>query len=778
MAMESTPIARRGTNAHPVSEMSRSAVSSQATHSNNTMAETLLGVEPWMQEMLNEDLYSTPSLDLGSAYKSLMTVESDMIPSITDASWMNTDTWPAFHTGNGDLMQDSDDVLAIGAANLDSLDIPVDFESDFNSFLTDNSTINHSAISRDTDSQQDYDILPEPLATCAGQDDHSQTAFDQVAAAFRELARARAAEDPRPLSRKQKQRDASIALYLERLRDACDDAVAVMNSSNASSRSDNGSSFGSPNLSSLQNSFHSDQIPMTWERSSISDSNSSATFENFGAAHVNSHQASSSQSGASSTTSPRSEISSKPQQTSQLPVTGGVELVMDLNMNAATSLPRRHRPRTQAQRERYLAVRNRGACEKHKKQHKRCTCIDKELASKETVKQLAVQRCKNVSSNHSLADRLPSGQSYSAPAKSDVGVQNCGCGSGISMPERCECTNCDDEIRRWQLLQKTDRDHVVDPMQQPVRSRGRTKKSCLKSTLTPGNLGVFIQDTISFQDERVNTTTLSTGSRSAWSSSPSNEGDRSSSRLQLRPLSSDTAIGDRGRYVEMTTSSCGSRFAAEKAINVNQNTPRPRLADGDNQNTWTIAPSTGRNIWPDRASYSPYAFADFFLGNSQMGVSHSVQWSSATSLAKRSCNNLTAPQTSSSTRLFVSLKKMFGYADSFHGGSVFYLRNFTLVEALNLILMAVHLSILNILKNLFALLRFLVKGNYNVSPTDYGLGLRWLGAQESDVPMDSFSLQLVNYGFSVMSLIWCQKMILVHADLNKPLVSLYPLMGV
>lgn len=53
------------------------------------------------------------------------------------------------------------------------------------------------------------------------------------------------------------------------------------------------------------------------------------------------------------------------------PVTGGVEMVMDLKMNATVSLPRKHRPRTQEQRDRYIAVRNKGACEKHKKQHKR-----------------------------------------------------------------------------------------------------------------------------------------------------------------------------------------------------------------------------------------------------------------------------------------------------------------------------------------------------------------------------------------------------------------------
>lgn len=46
-------------------------------------------------------------------------------------------------------------------------------------------------------------------------------------------------------------------------------------------------------------------------------------------------------------------------------------MVLDLNMNATTNLPKKQKPRSQAQKENYIKARKFGACEKHKKQHKR-----------------------------------------------------------------------------------------------------------------------------------------------------------------------------------------------------------------------------------------------------------------------------------------------------------------------------------------------------------------------------------------------------------------------
>lgn len=53
------------------------------------------------------------------------------------------------------------------------------------------------------------------------------------------------------------------------------------------------------------------------------------------------------------------------------PTAGGMELVLDLNMNTASNIPKKQKPRSRAQKENYIKVRKHGACEKHRKQHKR-----------------------------------------------------------------------------------------------------------------------------------------------------------------------------------------------------------------------------------------------------------------------------------------------------------------------------------------------------------------------------------------------------------------------
>ena len=62
-----------------------------------------------------------------------------------------------------------------------------------------------------------------------------------------------------------------------------------------------------------------------------------------------------------------------PQNTSvsEAPPPGGMEMVLDLNMNTAANVPKKQKPRSQAQKENYIKARKYGACEKHKKQHKR-----------------------------------------------------------------------------------------------------------------------------------------------------------------------------------------------------------------------------------------------------------------------------------------------------------------------------------------------------------------------------------------------------------------------
>ncbi|KGO66412.1 hypothetical protein PITC_067080 [Penicillium italicum] len=141
---------------------------------------------------------------------------------------------------------------------------------------------------------------------------------------FRNLVEAQAAADPRVATIKEKRREAGIALHLQRLFDATALDLDISSDSNTS--------FSSPSWSE-------------YVRGSIS---------------------------------PRPS----PENTSfsEAPPPGGMEMVLDLNMNAAANVPKKQKPRSQAQKENYIKARKYGACEKHKKQHKRCNCLEKAAA--------------------------------------------------------------------------------------------------------------------------------------------------------------------------------------------------------------------------------------------------------------------------------------------------------------------------------------------------------------------------------------------------------------
>ncbi|KAJ5174667.1 uncharacterized protein N7482_000544 [Penicillium canariense] len=160
-------------------------------------------------------------------------------------------------------------------------------------------------------------------ATFHGYDEQHNTSFD-----FRHLVEMQAAADPRITSIKEKRREAAIALHLQRL---CDATALDLDMS-----SDSNTSFSSPAWSD-------------YVRESISPQPASTSPETHSA--------------------PASAVGN-----------GGVELVLDLNMNAAANLPKKQRPRSQAQKENYIKARKYGACEKHKKQHKRCNCLEKAAA--------------------------------------------------------------------------------------------------------------------------------------------------------------------------------------------------------------------------------------------------------------------------------------------------------------------------------------------------------------------------------------------------------------
>ncbi|KAL4988408.1 hypothetical protein BDW68DRAFT_91602 [Aspergillus falconensis] len=153
---------------------------------------------------------------------------------------------------------------------------------------------------------------------------------------FRDLVESQAALDQRCYSQKEKRRDAAIALHLQRMQD---ELLSEMNTPSLSSNQ-----LSSPNWSESS-------LEVTPERSFTA-----------------------------STTSPVPESQTSPPvgpQSGAAPM----QLVLDLNMNATTNIPKKQKPRSKAQRENYIKARKYGVCEKHRKQHKRCNCLEKAAAA-------------------------------------------------------------------------------------------------------------------------------------------------------------------------------------------------------------------------------------------------------------------------------------------------------------------------------------------------------------------------------------------------------------
>ncbi|KAL5343477.1 hypothetical protein BJX70DRAFT_354255 [Aspergillus crustosus] len=170
-------------------------------------------------------------------------------------------------------------------------------------------------------------LQPVPLASqdqCVGFDfDSAWTPDAQSYSSFRYAVESQAALDTRCFSEKEKRRDASIALHLQRT----------------------GNQLSSPVWS------ESSLDVVSSERSSMTPATS---FES----QASPSAASGSGFGASS-----------------------MELVLDLNMNTTTNVPKKQKPRSKAQRENYIKARKFGVCEKHRKQHKRCNCLEKAAAA-------------------------------------------------------------------------------------------------------------------------------------------------------------------------------------------------------------------------------------------------------------------------------------------------------------------------------------------------------------------------------------------------------------
>ncbi|KAI9925559.1 hypothetical protein MW887_005940 [Aspergillus wentii] len=157
---------------------------------------------------------------------------------------------------------------------------------------------------------------------------------------FREMVEAQAAVDHRCASKKEKRREAAIAIHMQRLHDAPSQDLDLSSDSNTS--------FSSPSWSDFM-------------QESVSPASARV----------------------SPTMTPPSSDSTEATSTPALSGTSpgnGMELVLDLNLNATTEFPKKQKPRSQAQKDNYIKARKYGACEKHKKQHKRCNCLEKNIA--------------------------------------------------------------------------------------------------------------------------------------------------------------------------------------------------------------------------------------------------------------------------------------------------------------------------------------------------------------------------------------------------------------
>lgn len=202
--------------------------------------------------------------------------------------------------------------------------------------------------------------------------------FAVLNSVFRDLVQAKAAADSRCLSQKTKQRDASIALHLQRLRAACDETEQLLgNPAEEPETAD--SNFGSQMISACGDETEAFQTPM----SNYNVENTTAACSSSGGyCSVQNSPPESSCSGPSQRSLPElsscsdsfSTSTTQPPSTTQTPAgpqevheNGAMEIVLDMNMNPSNCLPRKQRKRSKAQKERYQNVRKHGACLKHKK---------------------------------------------------------------------------------------------------------------------------------------------------------------------------------------------------------------------------------------------------------------------------------------------------------------------------------------------------------------------------------------------------------------------------
>ncbi|OJD28364.1 hypothetical protein ACJ73_00235 [Blastomyces percursus] len=217
------------------------------------------------------------------------------------------------------------------------------------------------------------------LPSSPDSDDPNQR-LNWVKSTLKDLALARAAKDTRPVSQRTKQMDASIELYLQLQNDISSGFQEDCN-------------------------FAAQSMVLQHSSTTLSDSSFDTNYFSVTGSPGSSTGTVPELSPASMTRA--GSVSAGSSRTAVPPATGGVEMVLDMNLNETTSLPRKRRPKTIEERQRYIAVRRQGACEWHRKQRKRCTCVDKKETAITTVKRKKLMKNVQSPSQHCSGALLP-----------------------------------------------------------------------------------------------------------------------------------------------------------------------------------------------------------------------------------------------------------------------------------------------------------------------------------------------------------------------------------
>ncbi|KAL4799693.1 hypothetical protein BDV19DRAFT_354584 [Aspergillus venezuelensis] len=289
------------------------------------------------------------------------------------------------------------------------------------------------------------DVLqPMPLSQPQLAEPSIETAWlpdADYASSFRCMVESQAALDTRAFSQKEKRRDASIALHMQR----------------------------------MQSAPLPDPLSPNWSESSLE-------FAPIGAS-PNMNPASESQH-----SSPASE-----------PGAVSMQLVLDLNMNTTANVPKKQKPRSKAQRENYIKARKYGVCEKHRKQHKRCNCLEKAAAAglSANTSRVGTSTIAGIQTNHEriMVNKSPQRSVQSPTSSTD---------SGLSRPLRQPVTVPTLDLSPTRPLVSPGGDQGTRPrtLQQPVRV-SRPDLSPTQALAPTGREHVAVRQTVKLQKPNV-----------------------------------------------------------------------------------------------------------------------------------------------------------------------------------------------------------------------------------------------------------------------------------